>query len=137
MFAFLEYRFDPDGASAPTSTRDCGSLAWISGYAARTMYRYVCGETGVQRLPLHEAWGCSHSGRFGSFHRMYSSVTDPYRLATAAANCPNCHALGRYRGLPTRGLDEPHSGGGPPSSRIGRRPCETRMLTARSTSPQL
>ena len=54
-----------------------GSTPWIAGYAARTISRYTLGETGVQRRLPQSAWGCSHSGRFGSFQRMYWSTLAP------------------------------------------------------------
>ena len=52
------------------STRASGSIAWIAGYAARTMARYTFGATGVQLCVPHCACGWIQSGRFGSFQRM-------------------------------------------------------------------
>ncbi len=39
MFALSLLRSPPAGASAPMSTWETGSVAWIAGYAARTMAR--------------------------------------------------------------------------------------------------
>ena len=80
-------RADEDGAT--------GSTAWIAGYAARTIARYTSGETGVQRCLPQSACGWIHSGRFGSFQRMYWSTRPRSAAATAEAKFANAGALGR------------------------------------------